>query len=277
MKQIFCSTGAMIGRPNGRDYRLLKQFCPRLNCDGFEFILYRDWYRELDSLTSFLEELKLNIPVMHCEKSLAEHITRGGEEETAEAFRLFEINCRLAETIGARKMVLHLWNGPISDSNFGNNLRAWPRLKAAAETHGILLLVENVVCRKDPMTHWNELREVDPDIRFVFDTKMADFHRQLELLYAPEYAWLWQEGHIAHYHVNDYGGGYMDWDNLKVLRLGDGHIDFDRFFSFVRRTGYSGDFTLEGTGFDRDGKVDIDALNAEFDAARRYLDREGEG
>ena len=40
MHQILCSTGALIGRPNGRDYRLLKQFCPQLDCDGFEFILY---------------------------------------------------------------------------------------------------------------------------------------------------------------------------------------------------------------------------------------------
>ena len=40
MRQILCSTGALIGRPNGRDYRLLRQFCPQLDCDGFEFILY---------------------------------------------------------------------------------------------------------------------------------------------------------------------------------------------------------------------------------------------
>ena len=39
MHQILCSTGALIGRPNGRDYRLLKQFCPQLECDGFEFML----------------------------------------------------------------------------------------------------------------------------------------------------------------------------------------------------------------------------------------------
>lgn len=271
MHRILCSTGALIGRPNGRDYRLLKSFCPQLQCDGFEFILYSTWYDQIEALTAFLRDLKLNIPVMHCEKTLAEHITRGGEEELREAFRLFEINCILANEIGAEKMVLHLWNGVISDSHFENNLRAWPALKEAAETHGLTLLAENVVCHQDPMTHWVDLYRAYPDIKFVFDTKMADFHAQLDLLYAPEYAWIWQENHILHYHVNDYGGSYMDWNNLKVLQLGKGHIDFDRFFRFIKETHYSGDFTLEGTGFDQTGQVNIRNLNDQFALARRYL------
>ncbi len=273
MHQILCSTGALIGRPNGRDYRLLRQFCPQLDCDGFEFIFYDSWYQETEQLTAFLKEQRLNIPVMHCEKSLAEHISAGGQEELSEAFRLFEINCRLAETIGADKMVLHLWNGKISDTHFENNLQAYPALRETAEKYGITLLVENVVCLKDPMSHWVELYRHYPDIRFVFDTKMADFHRQMELLYAPEYEWLWRENHILHYHVNDYGGEYMDWSNLKVLMLNKGHIDFDRFFRFVRKTGYTGDYTFEGTGFDHTGQVRIGDLNEQFALARKYLNR----
>lgn len=273
MHQILCSTGALIGRPNGRDYRLLRQFCPQLDCDGFEFIFYDSWYQEAEQLTAFLKEQRLNIPVMHCEKSLAEHISAGGREELNEAFRLFEINCRLAETIGADKMVLHLWNGKISDTHFENNLKAYPALREKAEKHGITLLVENVVCLQDPMSHWVELYRHYPDIRFVFDTKMADFHRQLELLYAPEYEWLWRENHILHYHVNDYGGEYMDWSNLKVLMLNKGHIDFDRFFRFTRKTGYTGDYTFEGTGFDHTGQVRIGDLNDQFALARKYLNQ----
>lgn len=273
MHQILCSTGALIGRPNGRDYRLLRQFCPRLDCDGFEFIFYDSWYQEAEQLTAFLKEQRLNIPVMHCEKSLAEHISAGGQEELSQAFRLFEINCRLAETIGAEKMVLHLWNGKISDTHFENNLQAYPALRETAEKYGITLLVENVVCLQDPMSHWLELYRHYPDIRFVFDTKMADFHRQLELLYAPEYEWLWRENHILHYHVNDYGGEYMDWSNLKVLMLNKGHIDFDRFFRFVRKTGYTGDYTFEGTGFDHTGQVRIGDLNEQFALARKYLNQ----
>ena len=271
MHQILCSTGALIGRPNGRDYRLLKQFCPQLECDGFEFIMYSTWYDETEPITEVLTSLGVNIPVMHSEKSIAEHVAKGGEEEDKEAFRLFEINCRMAEAIGAKKMVIHLWNGLISDTHFENNLRAYPAFREIAEKHGLTLLVENVVCLQDPMSHWVELYRHYPEIRFVFDTKMADFHRQLDLLYQPEYDWLWKENHILHYHVNDYGGGYMDWSNLKVLQLDKGHIDFDRFFRFVGKTGYAGDFTFEGTGFDHTGNVNIRNLNDQFARAREYL------
>lgn len=271
MNQIYCSTGSLIGRPNGRDYHLLEQYCPQLNCDGFEFILYNSWYGEVEELLVFLKSLRLNIPVMHCEKTLAEHITKGGEEELAEAFRLFEINCDLAARLGSRKLVMHLWNGPISDSCFENNLRSYPALRETAERYGLDLLIENVVCRQDPMSHWVELYRQYPEIHFVFDTKMADFHRQLDLLYEPEYDWLWKGEHIRHYHVNDYGGGYMDWDNLRVLALGEGHIDFSRFFAFIRQTGYQGDFTFEATGFDLRGIIRMDRLNKQFDLARKYL------
>ena len=271
MNRILCSTGALIGRPNGRDYHLLEQFCPQLDCDGFELLMYDSWYDQIDALADFLRELKLNVPVMHCEKSMAEHISRGGEEELGEAYRLFGINCALAREIGAEKMVLHLWNGLISDDHFENNLRAWPELNRITEKHGLTLLVENVVCHRDPMSHWVELYRSYPDIKFVFDTKMADFHSQLELLYAPEYAWLWRENHILHYHVNDYGGAYMDWSNLKVLQLGKGHIDFDRFFRFIKEIKYTGDFTLEGTAFDQTGRVSIQDLNDQFALARKYI------
>lgn len=269
--QILCSTGALIGRPNGRDYHLLEIYAPQLDCDGFEFILYNSWYPVIRDLTEYLLSLRLNIPVMHCEKTLAEHITRGGEEELKEAFRLFRINCAMAEQLGAKKLVLHLWNGEISDSCFGNNLAAYPELNKISQDFGLDLLIENVVCHQDPMSHWVELQKNYPDVHFVFDTKMADFHRQLELLYQPEYDWLWKEDHIRHYHVNDYSGGYMDWSNLKVLAPGKGHIDFDRFFAFIGRTGYRDTFTFEATGFDQQGIIHTDMLNKQFSLARRYL------
>lgn len=276
MHQILCSSGALIGRPNGRDFHLLETYCPQLNCDGFEFILYDSWYPQISELTAFLRSLNLHIPVMHCEKTVAESITRGGKEEEAEAFRCFRINCELARNIGSEKLVLHLWNGLISDDHFENNLRAYPAFREIATEYGLVLLVENVICHGSPMEHWKELYQCYPDILFVYDTKMADFHREMDLLYDPDYAWLWQENHIRHYHVNDYGGGYRDWDNLRVLAPGKGHIDFTRFFDFVQKTKYTGDFTFEATGFDKTGKVDIPMLNRQFEYARNELNKRRE-
>ncbi|MDE6940967.1 MAG: sugar phosphate isomerase/epimerase [Lachnospiraceae bacterium] len=125
--------------------------------------------------------------------------------------------------------------------------------------------MENVVCSvEDPMKHWCELRERYPDIHFVFDTRMAAFHGQLDLLYETRYRWLWQEGHIRHYHVNDYAGGNMDWAHLGSLPIGKGNIDFSRFFEFIGKTGYDGSFTVEATACHGGGGVDVEMLNRQF-------------
>lgn len=272
MKKILCSTGAIIGIPNGRDYRLLEQLSKQLTCDGFEFMMYSSWYEKVEEIKMFLQGLNLYIPVFHCEKSIGEYISQGSEEELSEAFRRFEINCDLAKTMGATKLVLHLWSGIVSDSNFQSNIAAYPRLREIADSYGLVLGIENVVCNvENPMKHLRELREVYTDICFVFDTKMAAFHEELEQLYEKEYDWLWKEGHICHYHVNDYNGGYMDWGNLRTLRIGQGKIDFERFFAFIRGIGYEGDYTLEATAYDEEGNVDVELLNKQFTYVREHM------
>lgn len=272
MKKVLCSTGAIIGIPNGRDYRLLEPLSKQLTCDGFEFMMYSSWYEKVEEIKTYLQELKLFIPVLHCEKSIGEYISKGSPEEMDEAFRRFEINCDLAKSIGAEKLVLHLWGGLASDSNFQSNLSAYPRLNEMAESFGLDLWIENVVCNvENPMKHLCELREMYPDIRFVFDTKMAAFHEQLDLLYEKDYEWLWKEGHICHYHVNDYGGGYMDWANLRTLPIGKGKVDIERFFVFINEIGYDGDYTVEATAFDSEGVVDVEMLNRQFAYIREHM------
>ena len=129
------------------------------------------------------------------------------------------------------------------------------------------LYIPVVHCAKDI----GELREIYPDIHYVFDTKMAAFHEQMDLLYDAAHDWLWKEDHLRHYHVNDYGGGYMDWANLRTLPIGKGHVDFDRFFAVIKKTGYQGDFTVEATAHDEKGVVDADLLNEQFMKIREYL------
>lgn len=271
MSRILCSTGTLIGRPNGRDYTLLADFSKKLSCDGFEFMMYDSWYEKADEMTEALLNYGMDFPVMHCEKRLGEAISKGGAENFRLAETLFEKNCTIAQKLGAKKLVLHLWDGITSDQNFENNLLMYPQLCTVAEQYGIDLLVENVVCnRRDPMTHLCEIAEKYPDAGFVFDTKMAAFHDQLELLYDEEHAWLIKDGHFRHFHVNDYNGGYMDWENLKTLPIGSGKIDFDRFFAFTKRIGYDDTYTVEATAFNREGVVDLEMLNRCFEKIRSY-------
>lgn len=269
MNQLLCSTGALIGRPNGRDYRLLGGLSKKLECDGFEFMMYSTWRSCVDELTSYINSIGVNVPVVHCEKSVGELISRG---EADEAFEVFKISCKVARLLGAGKLVVHLWGGTASDGNFERNINGFKTLSAISAENGLELLVENIVCNNtDPMARWRELREVYPDIRFVFDTKMAEFHSQLPLLYSKEYDWLWKEDRIRHFHVNDYSGGYKDWSRLKTLPVGRGQIDFSGFFAFLRSVGYSGSLTTEGTAFDESGFVDTDMLNKQFDFIKNEI------
>lgn len=276
MNRILCSTGAIIGKPSADNFALLKRLSKELTCDGFEFIIefhmYEAGYEDVEEQKRFVKELNFCIPVVHCDKMVGEYFSIGGREKTAEAYRLFEINCDFAGAIGAEKLVLHLWGGVASDGQIQNNTAAYPRLREIAEKYGLELLVENVVCNKEnPMKHLQELRETYSDVRFLFDTKMAAFHGELELLYEKEYEWLWKDGHIRHYHINDYAGGYMDWAKLSALPVGTGKIDFERFFAFLRSTGYHGDITTEGVAFDEDGTVDVELLNRQFAYIREKL------
>ena len=272
MNRILCSTGTSIGRPNGRDFRLLKECVKNLGCDGFEFMMYSTWYDRVDELEGFLRELNASIPVVHVEKGVGERISRNEPGDTEEAVHLFEINCALAQKLGAQTLVLHLWNGVHSDRDIVHNFSVYPALQEVSERYGLFLTVENVVCNhEDPMAHLSRLAEAYSDISFTFDTKMAEFHAQLPLLYQKENEEIVRR--IRHIHVNDYSGGYKDWTRLKTLHIGQGQVDFERLFAFLAQIGYQGDFTVEATSFGSDGVIDFDALNRDFARIREYLDR----
>jgi len=290
MNQVLVSTGALIGRPNGRDYRLLKEYVPRLSCDGIEFMMYSTWYEVVDTLISDLKSYHMNVPVMHCQKTIGESLagmetTWDGqqfcdrvfsEEEDRDVFQVgcnnFVTNLRVAGEIGAKSMVLHLWNGTVSDKNIEKNIERFGIFNELAKKAGIRLMVENVICnQKDPMTHMKRLRECYPEVLFVYDTKMAAFHNQTENIFLPEWEWMLSEGHVQHFHMNDYGGGYMDWGNLRVLPIGAGRVDFDSFMEKLSKYNYKGDYTLEATGFNKEGVVDFDMLNQNVASMKKLL------
>ncbi len=270
MNRVFCSTGALIGRPNGRDHSLLKACKENLACDGFEFMMYEAWREDLDGLRRSVETSGAVFPVFHVEKCVGDLISRGNEGDVETAYAVFRTNCALAREFGAEKLVLHLWGGLASDGEIARNIACCGDLLEISQAYGVELTVENVVCnRKDPMTHLIALAEAYPYIRFTFDTKMAQFHRQTELLDGSESRYLLP--HFAHFHINDYAGGYMDWGNLRTLHPGEGHVDFDRLFAFLKEQGYQGDFTVEATSFDSNGVIDFEKLNKTFGKIREYL------
>ena len=269
--QILCSTGAFVGRVNGRDHRIILRTAPLLHCDGLEFMMYEAWYDRWREIAADLASSGLSFPVLHADKRIGELFSRNEGEDIREGLRRFAVNCQMAQALGAKKLVVHLWGGPPSDRDIATNIAQLPELSRMSEDAGLLLTVENVVCsHQDPLTHLRTLAERYPRIHFTFDTKMAAFHRQLEEVYRPEWDWLWSQRRIAHLHVNDYGGGYMDWSNLRTLHIGDGAIPFDRFFAVLRQKGYHGSYTVEATSMTGEGIL-LDKLNGCLEYIRRQL------
>lgn len=269
---ILCSTGAIVGRVNGRNHRLIMQYYPMLRCDGMEFMMYESWYDRRQEIGDELARSDIPFPVVHVAKSVGDQISRDAGDDTKNAVREFGWNCEMAERIGARQLVLHLWGGMDSDRHIEHNFSVYQTLKRRAQEAGLELTIENVVCsHRDPMTHLRALRDMDRDCAFTIDTKMSAFHGQLPLFALPDWRWMWTEGHIRHLHVNDYGGGYMDWANLRTLFLGQGKIDFDPFFETARAYQFDGSVTCECTAMRPDGSVDVDQLNHSLDLARQGL------
>lgn len=270
MNRILCSTGGVIGRPNGRDITLLKSCVENLDCDGFEFMMYETWYDKIDYIRDFVLGTGVLIPSFHIEKQVGNLISRNADGDTEKALELFDINCRLAHSFGAETLVLHLWSGLDSDKDIAHNIALYKDLRTISDSYGLLLTVENVVCNHlDPHTHLLSLAKEYDDIAFTFDTKMSQFHGQTEKLYLPESRPV--ADRVRHLHVNDYGGGYMDWSNLRTLHIGDGNVDFASFFEFVKAVGYKGDLTVEATSFGTDGIIDFNSLNRDFCKIREYL------
>lgn len=89
MAQILCSTGALIGRPNNRDYRILRDVCHKLNCDGFEFMMYSTWYGLEGDDFEIPFGIKYKYSCYALRKHIGEYISKGSKEDLAEAVRRF--------------------------------------------------------------------------------------------------------------------------------------------------------------------------------------------
>lgn len=251
---LYVSSGAFIGRVNRRDPRSFLSLAPSLLCDGFEFMFYEAWYEHIDSILALFAESGLHFPVLHVEKSIGEIVGAGEDGYEKRALERFEKNCLAAKSLGAQKLVFHLWNGVPSDRHIDRHVELCGAFLSIARAHGLILTVENVVCTEgSPLAHCALLYGKYPDLFLTFDTKMASFHRELDEVFSEKYAHLWQA--ISHLHINDHRGAYLDFSSLKTLHLGEGTVDFDRFFEGLAKVGYRGSFTLECTSMCADGTL----------------------
>jgi sugar phosphate isomerase/epimerase len=163
-------------------------------------------------------------------------------------------NCRLAAALGATIVVLHLWELPVGDRRFEENLALLPACLDVAEAAGVTLAVETIPCSLgSPLENVRRAIERDERCRVTLDTEFLARHGQLGTALADDSLW----ERVVHLHVKDYAGSLRDPDGTRrYLIPGEGNIDFEQVFATLRQRHYRGALTLEVSAVTHDGKVD---------------------
>jgi sugar phosphate isomerase/epimerase len=257
LNPIYLSTGAFIGRKNNRNFRLAAECAGQLECDGFEFLVFRDFYGAMYEIAGEYTAAGLNIPVVHADKGIGDRFSNADESDYISAAEDFKRNCEIANILGAGTIVTHAWGYPESNKDPRRIMERLPALAESAAGAGLTLLVENVPCTDGDALHMlDTLAVAFPTLSFIIDTRLAHFHRELERVTSCP---VWPR--VRHFHVSDTKCGYKEWAALNpILQPGEGGIDWRAFFGAVKRSGYAGSFTLEAPSMLESG-VDAETLN----------------
>jgi len=256
--KYYCSTGTFIGRVNGRNHRLIVEYGPQIQCDGFEFMMADTWYDKIDEILRDLDGCGLTFPTFHGDKETGNMISSLPDEEFGKCIDLWKINMEVAAHLGSKKAVCHIWGRPDSDGNLPRIFERVQQLRKISASYGIDMLSENnVVLYGSPMEHMLEFIEKDPTFGVIIDTRAAQFHRELEA--TCDAVPLWKN--VRHIHISDMHGGYKQWDAMyPILAPGEGDVDFPRFFRSLHALGYDNTITLESPAM-RPDSVGVDELN----------------
>ncbi|MBQ6052738.1 MAG: sugar phosphate isomerase/epimerase [Clostridia bacterium] len=270
--ELLLSTGTFIGRINDRNFDLLPEHKSDFKCDGFEFMIFPGFYPKLDEITEKYLAAKINIPVMHFDKDIGDGIGSESSDEYANALKKLEINLDTANALGTKKAVIHLWGRTDSDKNSDIIYKRAGEVKDICLQKGVLPVFENIFCCvSSPLYHLENLASIYPDMRFIIDSRPAQFHGELEkTLKSP----IMQR--VKHLHINDYAGGYKEWAKVNPIpQPQKGVIDWKMYFDGIKNAGYDGTVTLEAPAHLPVG-VDSETLNASLDFIRKNMFENGE-
>ena len=258
--RILCSTGAVTHHPIRADHRLTA-VAAELPADGLELSIYTGWIDGGETVADELAALALPVETAHAEKAVGARLSEG---DAAGIDRL-EASAALAARLGARLLVLHLWELPLGDRHLERNLELLPGCVDAVERHGLTLGIETIPCSVgSPLTNVRRAVERDPRCVAVLDTEFLALHGELDEALDAGLP-------VGHVHVKDFAGAIHRGDPRTRYRLpGEGHLDLDGFLHALKETGYEGALTLEASAVDADGGLDRARL-AEIAAALTRL------
>jgi sugar phosphate isomerase/epimerase len=213
---------------------------------------------KLGQLSEDVSAIGLPTPAVHAQKRL------GAALPSEAAVAELEETARFARKIGARVLVMHLWDLPDSDARFDERLAAARIASDIAESHEIELAIETIPCtHSTPLRNVRRVLEHDPRVRVALDTEFLAMHG--EVADAMEADWLWPS--VRHVHLKDFADGLLGADGRRrYLSFGDGSIDFAAFFQTLEDRCFTGAVSLEAPSYREDGTQDAEAL-------RRHLGR----
>ena len=269
--QILCSTGTIVGKANGFDYRLILRYRDEICADGFELMMLKAYYGNLPKIAKDLEHAAVYVPLIHFEKDITALLGLGNEEDLREGLRIFTGNADMAQAVGAKGAVFHLWDGRFDRERLKNGIVLLETLYEICAKRGVELLVENVPCRISPFENISEIAERYPNARFTFDTRHADFIGEIARFTESP---IWKN-RIGHLHISDHCGQTAPgmWGVTRpILHPGEGKIDFHAFFGSMPP--YNGEtVTLESPVMLPDGTHDLDKLNRSLSFIRQKMQK----
>ncbi len=258
MRELYTSTGTLVGHSNGFDYRrALREIAGLVQrgfTDGLELMMLKFYYDKIDNVADAVRASGVKPAVVHCEKDVGTMISdagilaHDGRTDEAEALyrdaeELFRQNCVMAEKLEIPRMVLHLWGGLSSDSHIEYNISKMTRLNGIAAAHGTRILCENIPSNHaDPYSNWKKLLPHLGEAGLIFDTRFGKLHEQSREILTDDAI----TAKIEHIHISDFGGTYLDFRALRpILHPGEGNIDFGEVADLLNGFGYTGTITLE--------------------------------
>lgn len=259
-RTVLLSTGAMTRDPVQTDHGEIVRHGPGLGVPGFELGIYSAWYGNLDGVISDLRGSGLSFPVVHGEKLIGAGLGSEASEEAEDALGRLEVNCRAAAALGAKTLVLHLWERPTGDRELERNLERLPRCLDTASAYGLVLAVETIPGEDGtPLANVQLVLEHDPRCKVTLDTEFLGFYGQLEESIAAD--WLWADGAVHHVHIKDFDGRLSRGGRRRYLLPGEGQLDLQGFLNGLAERGYAGGLTLEATAVGDDGALDPERLS----------------
>lgn len=157
MNEIYLSTGAILGRRNGFDFRVLTEHYNAFHCDGFEFMMFRDSYDSYARIPEWLRACRsrgIRIAAFHADKHIGDLLSDPDELSLSAALALFEKNCEYAAAFGADRVIVHCWGVPDSDKNAPMLYERIGLMLEIAAQYSVEMLIEGIFCtQKSPLFH----------------------------------------------------------------------------------------------------------------------------